>query len=206
MSFDRRKWRRFLGAGVAISSIGCANTRMQKIESAPEFHVSQIHKALVVGLSKDDSVRQLFEDELVKQWTPRGVTVVPSLAVLPKGTALDKAGIEPYAKSGGFDVVLVTRPLERQPIDRQVRVQDLSQGTPTLAPEDDSNMTNYFTAVVASPQYDIPYEVAFVRTNIYAVSTEKRLWSGMTQTLLTGDIHKEIAPFIKVILKNLYQD
>jgi hypothetical protein len=81
-------------------------------------------------------------------------------------------------------------------------------GEPASTYEDQTStatMSEYFQAVVASPQYDIPYEVAVLATNVYDVATEKKLWSGVSQTLLAGDVPKRVGPFVKVILKNLYQ-
>lgn len=187
----------------------CASTTMESVQRAPDFHITQIRKILIVGITQTPGVRELFEDEFVRQWKDRGVDAVASSTILPADVTLDKAGVEPVAKARGFDSVLVTRVLKRQAIKPQVAGAPGGStiGTPE---EDQSNLTNYIHAVVASPEYGaesgIVYQVAVLSTNIYNVATEQKVWSGTTQTLVTGDIPKLVRPFIKVILKNIYQN
>ena len=188
--------------GLVVLLNGCASTRMQSVERAPDFQSERIRKVLVVSLSSTPEIRQMVEDEFVHQWKDRGVQAEASYVVLPTGTTLDKAGVAPVAKARGYDSVLVNRLMSRQAIDREVRVHKIGESGP---PEDSQNMSGYLNAVVASPQYPIDYSVAVLSSNLYDVATEKKIWSGVSQTLVAGDIPDRIGPFTKVILKTLYQ-
>ena len=201
---------RYVALGVCAGFLSsCASTTMESVQRAPGFQSARIRKVLVVGIAQTPGLRGLFEDEFVRQWKVRGVDAVASSKILPADVTLDKVGVEPLAKAQGFDSVLVTRVLKRQAIAPQV-VNPPGQypaGAPT--PEE-PNLTDYMHAVVASPEYGsesgINYEVAVLSTNLYDVTTEQRIWAGTTQTLVTGDIPKLVGPFIKVILKNIYQN
>ncbi len=197
---------RFIGIGGLLASMilwsACASTNMQTIERTPDFQSSRIHKVLVVCVIQTPGSRNRFENEFVRQWRARGVEAVASSDVLPVGVTLDKAGIAPFAKTQGFDSVLVTRPLKRGRIQPEF-VHPKSEITPPASA--DSNLTKDVQAVVASPEYGTDFEVVVVGSNLYEVATEKRLWSGITDTLLTGDVPKRARTFAKVILKNIYQ-
>jgi hypothetical protein len=195
--------RRWNGAAVLSAFLfsACASTQMQSIQREPEFSADKIHKVLIISIARTPEVRQLVEEEFVKQWKDRGVDAVSSFKVLSVGVPLDKAGIAPFARAQGFDSVLVNRLMSRKEIDKTVPAP-AAKGT---VPAETANMTDYFQAVVASPEYPIDYEVAVLTTNVYDVATEKKVWSGVSQTLITGDVPQKIGPFTKTILKNLYK-
>jgi hypothetical protein len=207
MKMNTWSWR-ILGFGMSAALFsGCASTTMESVQRGPHFQSAQIQKVLVVGITQTAGLRPLFEAEFVRQWKARGVNAVASLDILPTDVTLDKVGIAPVAKAQGFDSVLVTRVLKRQAIQPQI-AQTRDRLVSGMPPED-SKLTDYMHAVVASPEYGkesgIQYEVAVLSTHIYDVATEQPVWSGTTQTLLTGNIPKLVGPFIKVILKNIYQ-
>jgi hypothetical protein len=169
---------------------GCATTTLQSVQRAPGYKFDSIHRVLVVCVTSTPGLRGLLESDFVLEWKKRGVDAVASDPILPAGVALDKADIESFAKAQKFDAVLVTRLLKREQIEPE---------TP-----DDSNLTQDVKAIVASPEYGTDFEVAVVRSNLYDVATEKRVWSGISQTLLTEDVTKRVSRYVKLILKNIY--
>ncbi len=62
-------------------------------------------------------------------------------------------------------------------------------------------MTTDVQAIVASPEYSINYDVAVVSVTLYSTATEKRIWSGQSQTVVTGEVLKHARPFVKVDLQ-----
>ena len=180
---------------------GCATTRIQSVQKSPDFNSAHIRKVLIVAVTSTPGLRKQVEWEFVKQWKERGVDVVASESVLPLTVTLDKAGIGAFAKTQGFDSVLVTRLVKREKIEPQIV---RTKGETAPPPADDSNLTQYMGAVVASPEYGMDFEVAIVSANLYDVPTEMRLWSGTTQTLLTDDVPKRVRAFTQVILKTIY--
>ena len=57
----------------------------------------------------------------------------------------------------------------------------------------------------ADPVYTSPEEQVVVKTNLYSVTSEERLWSGTTQTGAREKPPKLISSFVKLILTYLYQ-
>jgi hypothetical protein len=181
--------------------IGCASTSIRSIHRSPRFRIDAIHHVLVIGIVKDQSLRKAFEEEFVRQWSAYGVKAVSSLDSLPSSTPLSKAAIEPVAKAEGYDTVLVTRILNKKKIDAG------EPATPYVTHGSDDDIQNENTALqvlLAPPVYVSDYDLATIGTDLYSVASEKRVWSGMTQTAVMGKIPKLIPPFVKLILKRLY--
>jgi len=180
----------------------CATTTLRTVESDPAFHVSQIHRVLVLNMSKDPGLRNRVEDEFVRQWKARGMDAVASHAVLAPGIKLEKGPIAAFANAQKFNAVLVTRLLGSEKIDPQIRGEDfevpLSSGLPGGA-------TDFYKALVASPEYAGNYRMVAVTTRIYETASGSRVWSATTQTLVAEDASKVIKPFVKVVLETLYQ-
>jgi len=171
-------------------SAGCATTTLRSVERSPDLHTATIHKVLVVCVTSTPGLRSIVEGEYVWEWKKRGVDAFASAEMLPAGVLLDKAGIAPFAKEQHFDAVMVTRLLKREQLTAQ---------TPEHA-----NLTQDVQEIGASPEYGMNYEVAVVSSNLYDTATEKRVWSGVSQTIVTGDTADRIRAYVKLILKNLY--
>ena len=60
--------------------------------------------------------------------------------------------------------------------------------------------------LLAPPVYTSEFTLATVETYLYDVSSGHRLWSGVTDTEVMKKIPKLIPPFVKLILKNLYEN
>jgi hypothetical protein len=197
--------RRVVGIFLALTGLlsACASTSLQKVQHTPEFRPARIHKVLVVAITKTPPVRSRWENEFVLQWRKLGVDAIASSEVLPAGVALDKAELALIANARGFDSVLVMRLLKREKITPEI-AHPRNERVPPLA-ADSPNLTQYVQAVVASPEYPIDFEVAVVSTNLYDAATEKLVWSSISQTLITGDAPRHARPFVKIILKNIYQ-
>ena len=186
----------------AVLLIGCASTRMRSIHRAPRFQSAEIQHALVIGIVKDQVLRKAFEEEFVRQWSAYGVKAVSSLKSLPSSVPLSKTGIEPLAKAEGYDTVLVTRLLNKKWIPAG------EPGDSSVTSKSSGEIQNVNTALqvlLAPPVYVNDYDLATIETNLYNVASEQCVWSGTTETSVMGKIPKLIPPFVKLILKRLYE-
>jgi len=140
---------------------GCASTHLQTVKSAPEFQPGSVTRVLVVSVARTPEVRGVVEQEFARQWRERGVEADASSRVMPAGVPLDKAGIGPFAKAQGYSHVLVNRLMSRNEVEAET-------------PESKTNLSAETKTIVASPQYDIDYQVAVVRTNLYDTAHYRR--------------------------------
>jgi len=187
---------RYFWAGWALLALaGCATTSIRSVESDPTFHADQVKRVMVINLSPDPKVRSLVEDEFVRQWKKRKIDAVASYQVLPAGIKIEKGPVAVEARGQKFDSVLVTRLSSAQRIQTDTS-QDNFDVTPGTAA--------FTQAIIASPQYSEHYRMASVTTRLYQVEGEKKVWTTVTETLVTEDVAKLIEPFVKTVLETLY--
>ena len=180
---------------------GCATTVLRTVDHAPDFQSGSIRRVLVVSQSQTPARRRVIEDEFVRQWQARGVTAVASYFALEKDTPLDKTHVAPLAKEQGFDTVLVARLIGRGKIDPHIPTWDFDTEISSAA----RALSKDYPVLVASPSYAPTYEQAVVITNVYNVATEKRIWSGTSQTLVIDSFPRLVRTYVKEILISLYQ-
>jgi len=180
----------------------CALTTMRSIQRVPDFRSATIHRVLVIGDFENQSNRKSFEDEFVRQWSRYGVQAVSSLDVLPSSATISKELVAPIAKTRGFDTVFVTRILERK------KIQPGEKAVPTISPPSEGELQNsnsVWEVLLAPPVSAREFNLVTVETDLYDVTSERRLWSGWSETEEMKKIPKLIPPFVKLILKHLYE-
>lgn len=187
---------------VFLGLAACATTSMHEVSSEPGFNPGQLHKVLILNMGTDSVLRARVEDEFVRQWKKRGVDAQPSYRVLPPNVILDKAHVDPAARDQKFDAVLVTRLLGSQKINPNIRGQEFEVPVSTGLT---GGATTFYNPLVASPEYSDSYRMAAVTTRVYDMASEKVVWTGTSQTLITEDATKLVKPFVATVLDSLYK-
>jgi hypothetical protein len=180
----------------------CALTSMRSIQRAPDFRGTIIHHVLVIGDFENQSIRKSFEEEFVRQWSRYGVQAVSSLDVLPSSAPITKDLVAPVAKARSFDTVLVARVLERKTIHPGEPIVPTIQPPSQGEPPDSNSIWQIF---LSPPVSATEFQLVTAETNLYDVASERRLWSGWSETEEMKKIPKLIPPFVKLILKHLYE-
>lgn len=184
---------------VALVISGCATTHVDSQWLSPDFAGRKLTgKLLVVGISRDDTVRRLYEDEMSAQLvlrkieTARSYELIAGPLVSNGPDALMRAGRE-----AGANLILTSVVVSREHVDRVV-----SEPMPRMG----SNFDGWYG-------YYWPY--AYVRTEVrtfdrYTVitslsdaATGKIMWSASTETEDVDSVDREIKMFAKVIVKAL---
>ena len=193
----------FLTVLVALVISGCATTHVDSQWLSPDFAGRKLTgKLLVVGISRDDTVRRLYEDEMSAQLavrkieTARSYELIAGPLVSNGPDALMKAGREVNA-----NLILTSVVVSREHVDRVV-----SEPMPPMLTLTRSNYDSWYG-------YYWPY--AYVRTEVrsfdrYTVitslsdaATGKIMWSASTQTDDVDRVDREIKMFATVIIKAL---
>jgi len=167
-------------------------TTLRQVQRAPDFRSARVRHVLVIGHFNNPANRKTFEEEFVRQWRRRGVHAESSLDVLPSYTTLTKEEVAPIAKARGFDTVLVARLLERKTI------RPGEPAVPTIQPptqRDPQDVKAVWDVLLAPPVSTNEFDLVTVETNLYDVASERRLWSGWTETEVMKKIPKLIPPF-----------
>ena len=175
-----------------FAAAGCSSTRIASESKSPDLS-AKYKKILVIGVSPDRGIRQLFEEQFAEALLARGVTAVPSYQDLPQAQPT-RDEVEQLAKRVNADAVLVSRLVERTAE---------TQFDPGVAAVP-ANISGYYDDAWKSA-YEPPstYTVTVVRieTRLFDAATGKQAWSAETETFDPRDREKEIRDLSNVLTK-----
>jgi hypothetical protein len=176
--------------------VGCASTSLVNQWKSPDFAGPPLRKVLVVGVSKQPTVRRVFEDEMVARLAAHGVGATQSYAAFGEAGQADQAQLEGTVKQLGVDSVLITRLVKRE-TNTQMTGGYYGPGGPN------PGFYGWYSSAWMG-YYDPPtayqYDVVTLETSVYGVQQRKLLWSGTTESFAPTDIKKEIAAFSEVVV------
>ncbi len=195
-----RAW--FLAVGLLAGLGGCASTHVEATWSNPQYagH-APAGRILVVGLTRDETVRRLFEDSMAAALRSRGVDALRSYdtvsAPLPDGggPALMEA-----AKRAGAVRVLSSALVARQHI-QQVTVEPV----PTWG-WDYYGWYGYYWPYGYARTETRDFERYYVSTALTDVATGTIYWTARTRSDAPGRIEQEIREFVTVLIDELARD
>src|SRR5262245_26257610 len=98
-----------LAIAVAFVVAGCAATKIVTEWSNPDYASPRFKKILVIGVSKQPSIRRTFEEEFVNKLKAAGVDAVPSYIYIPEDGQVDEARLHEAVRKANADAVIVTR-------------------------------------------------------------------------------------------------
>ncbi len=189
----------FLTILVALVISGCATTHVDSQWLSPDFAGRKLTgKLLVVGISRDDTVRRLYEDEMSAQLalqkieTARSHELIAGPLVANGPDALIRAGRE-----AGANLILTSVVVSREHVDRVV-----SETMPRMGANFDGWYGYYWPYAYVRTEVR-SFERYTVVTSLSDAATGKIMWSASTQTEDTDSVDREIKMFAKVIIKAL---
>ena len=187
-------------ASAALLLGACASTSLVNQWKSPEFTGPPLRKVLVVGVTKQPSVRRVFEDEFSAALRAAGVQAVQSYTVIHQDGQAEQSVLEQAVAKVGADAVMVTR---------LVRTEQQTQVVPAYYPAVGMGFYGWYSSAWVG-YYDPPmvysYEVVTVDTSLYSPPQSKLLWSGITETFAPTDVKKSTADYAKVIIGALRKD
>jgi hypothetical protein len=201
-----KSWRKikiaaafWISTFVVLMLASCATTHLNSHWSSPDFANNKITgKLLVVGVSRDDTVRRLYEDEMTAQLASRGLTtacsyeLIPGPLVLGGNTALLKA-----ARDAGANMILSSVVVAREHVDRVI-----SDPMPRYGMNFDGWYGYYWPYAYMRTKIR-SFDRYTVGTSLTDVATGKIMWSARTQTENVDHVDREVKAFATVIVNAL---
>jgi hypothetical protein len=199
-----RKNRDYLSAcalfcALAFGLGGCATTQVEATWSSPEFAGRTVTgKMLVVGVTRDETVRRLYEDAMVVRLHGRGVDAVRSYDLVSARLAdSDGSVLIEAAKRVGATRILSTAIVGREHVQR-IEVEPV----PPLG-------WNYYGwygyywpyGYARTETYD--FDRYYASTTLTEVSSGKVYWSARTRSDAPGRIEKAVDDFVSVMVDTL---
>lgn len=203
----------FMAAAGALVLFACSPTVLTGSWRDPEYTGGPPKKVLIVGMAQKDLGRRMFEDEFARQLREEGVQAAPSYPIFtPAQLKEERETVEAKVRELGFDQVIVTRIVDR-------RIEEVTQpatayGTSSYSGGYGGGWNNYYRDswnVVYQPATTYQIEVATLESKLFALGSEKLIWSGQLETETSGTALSEsmesvIRSFVEVVVKDLKKE
>ena len=176
--------RRLLVSALLAASIlfaGCASTEIVNEWSNSAYKSRVFRKIIVLGVSKQASIRRTFEDEFVFQLKAAGHDAVPSYDYMPEDGQASESMLKQAVRKAGADAAIMAR---------LIRVEQRRQVTPGYyQPIHPYGFYGWYSSAWAG-YYEPPrvyeYEVYTSETSLYDMVTNQIVWTGTAQTRAPG--------------------
>jgi len=180
-----------------LSITSCATTNLTSVWKDVNYRGS-ISKVFVIGVSEKAGVRRIFEREFVNQLKSRGISAVSSNEFIPYEKVLDKDIVIAKVNDLNIDKVLITQLTNRKKVEYLPAGHGSAYDVWYSYRELDykaSCKTGYACK-----------ELVALETNLYNVSSEKLIWSALSETSVEDGQYNLIKSFIKAIIDNLSKE
>lgn len=160
----------------------CSSTTMQSSWRAPGATITkeQFQKVMVVALFKDETNRRIAEDKIAAK-NPAFHTSYMALG--PDQKNMDEETFKAFVKKEGYDAVLT------------LHLVDIQNSTSYVPGTYQGGYYGWYGMNYGgfySPGYYTEDKNYIIETNVFSVSQDKLLWSGITSTLNPTNINRTI--------------
>jgi hypothetical protein len=179
---------------------GCASTTIVNQWENTADRGPACRKMLVVGVTRNASVRRIFEDEVVKAALARGVVPVPSYTLIPEDGPVADARLAEAVQRAGVDCVLTTRVVQVQTQLDVIPPPGAGWGPPW-------GFYGWYGGawgpLYAYPPQVVARDVVYAEVRLFRTGPDTLAWAATTQTFAPTDARKESAAFAQLVITQL---
>jgi hypothetical protein len=187
----------------------CAATSVKQTWKSPDC-TQPVGKVAVLTIENRGLLRQGFENRFVAQLTKAGASalVTYDLLSLPEIKADKRAAAERFLASGA-EAILILRLMDVDSYYRESRAGNERYAS-VVTGFNTVGWYDYYSVAFMdmSSTYGSLKQTVYLETSLYNLKTEKRVWSGVTQTVVTENMDRvaEMDPLIEKILAAMRKD
>lgn len=196
---------RLTGVITAIAMIanlaGCASTTLDGSWTNPEFAGKRIDApVLVVGVARDDTVRRVYEDEMVSKLVARGVRATQSYVSVPGSLGSDAHDrLAAAARKAGARYLLSTAVIGQ---DREVMVTQEPMWWGGAYGY--RGWYSYYWGMAYPVRTDVrAYTVYVAQTSLTDLNADRIEWVARTRTTETSNVETEVRVFVELIVNTM---
>jgi hypothetical protein len=189
-----------LALAVAGLTACAASTKIVNQWVSPDYTSPRFRKIMVIGVSKQPSIRRTFEDEFVTQLKAAGVEAVPSYLYISEDGQVEESRLQAAVKQASADAVIITR------LVRVEKKTEVSPGFYQPAPALGYGFYGGYSAAwygYYEPPRVYQYDVYISETNLYDMAKNQLVWTGTVETTAPDDINKEIQRYVDTVIDAL---
>jgi hypothetical protein len=188
----------------------CASTSVKNTWKSPEYHGGPLTNIAVLVVDERTMLRQGFENRLAEQLRKQGVSPIRTYEMLSLPEINnDKQAAAERLRSAGAQALAILRLANsasqyRESRPGNERYAEYINGIGT------DYWYNYYSVAFAdmSPTYGNLKQTIFLESSLYDLNTAKRLWSGLTQTVVTETMDRvaEMDPIVEKVVTAMHND
>lgn len=199
---DRLRKARPAGCIAAILLValctGCT-TELEGSWTSTRFDRPKFTSFVVMGVSRETTLRRVAEDAFVTQLAPRGIRAVPSYKIFPSDPEqLPREQVEQAVKQQAVQGAIVARVTK---VEKETR----SGGGGYYSPGDGfySRYQRGWSGSYIRGGTTYQCDVVTVEVQLYDVTTGDLVWSGVTRTFDTSNLESSTTYWAKVVIQEL---
>ena len=194
---------------LALLLCSCAATSVKTTSKSPDSK-GPVGKIAVLAVDHRREVRQGFENRFVSQLASSGAAAVKTFDQLSLAEIkADKLAAAEHFRASGAEALLILRLAGRTSTYREVRPGHERYAGVTTG-YDSMGWYDYYSVgfMDMSPTYGNLKEKVNLEASLYDLKTEKRLWSAVTQTVVTENMDRvaEMDPVVEKIVAAMRKD
>jgi hypothetical protein len=191
-----------------ILAAGCATTKFKDSWKRPEYS-GKVKKVYLVGVTRNDKHRKLFENEFVRQLAAQGVTGIPSYPDLVISGDIDREALRARLRAQGTDAVLVARLAgkEQRTAAYSAGEAGFGVGTAPINVYYDEYVNGSVTIVAAGPAVQSDYQMVTISAILFETESAKAVWSALTESSVSDDNRvQRLREFVETVILKLKED
>lgn len=199
----------FIALLLAVLTAACSTSSLSGSWKNPDYR-GHLGKVYVIGVSRQEINRRLFEDVFNQSLRDQGVVGISSYKDLPSADIGQQAVAE-RVRANGADSVLMARMIGKR-TDEVVtpgRITGYSSGPYGYSPNPYYRSWGSYYERRYEATYEPPtvtqYQVATIEANLYDVKTGELIWSAQLETVVDANLQKLIKDFVKTVVTDLKQ-
>jgi hypothetical protein len=199
-----------VGFAMALGIVACtASTKMLHSTLSPDFQPGTVKKVFVVGVAQNEGLRKMYEDDFVANLKSSKYDGEASYNRIPDPDPqkVDKDAVAAALVKDGFTHVLVTRLVSVDQRETYVPPSTMAVGVGYGGyPGYYGGWYPYMSmsySYVTSPGYVTVDKGISLETNLYDLSTQKMVYSGMTQTWVDSTPAEHVREVIYAVVWDL---
>ena len=176
----------------------CASTTVDGTWTRPEFAGTRLQGlVMVVGVARDDTVRRIYEDDMVAKLEARGVKALRSYEALPGTLHADGSdALQEAARKAGAAYLLSTAVIGQQRETVVTPDPFLYGGWPGWR----GWYRSYWGLSYPVRAEVRTYDTYLAQTALTEVASDRVQWTARTRTTAPTDIERETRAFVDVLL------
>lgn len=182
----------------------CASTNLTTTWHDSDYSGKDVlQDVLIIAVTKEESVRRLYEDRFVEKLEESGIHAVQSYALQKSDIEPTRDAVEKAVAETGASFVLITRHVTTDTKQHYRPPEPVS----VFADPYYSRVHRYYPLayreVHYTPGYTYNVTTVLMESNLYDTATEKLVWSAQSQSIDPKMTQKYIDGLIDVFAKDL---